>query len=290
MGSETIADALARIEAHLLDPTTLVRAVGAGRRRGGSVLAPRWRKVELRYVDLAAERRLQVTTYDETQAHIANHPVGEAAREAVRVVLSEAFANWHLETVTTTHQVRITKKGRAISHLAEVQRPEPERRHDKPKARLLAADDPVLVGLGISTAEGRIKPSAQAKYRQVEEFLRLLDAALADGLAAGHLRRPSQEAPLRIVDLGCGNAYLTFAAQRFLSHVRGLPVQLTGVDVKTQSREHNVRLASALGLDAEFVLGAIGEVVLPHSPEVVLALHACDTATDEALARAVGWQ
>ena len=57
-----------------------------------------------------------------------------------------------------------------------------------------------------------MKPSRQAKYRQVEEFLRLLDASITDALDKGHLRRPTAEEPLRIVDLGCGNAYLTFAA------------------------------------------------------------------------------
>ena len=79
--------------------------------------------------------------------------------------------------------------------------------------------------LGLSDAQGRIKPSRQAKYRQVEEFLRLLDAAITDALEQGHLRRPTAEDPLRIVDLGCGNAYLTFAAQRYLTAVRGLPVR-----------------------------------------------------------------
>src|SRR5919107_3681246 len=88
---------------------------------------------------------------------------------------------------------------------------------------------------------------------------------------------------------GCCNAYLTFAAGRYLVGVRGLPVHLVGVDVKEQSREHNERVAAELGLDAEFVVGTIGGAALDPAPDVVLALHACDTATDEALARAVEW-
>jgi SAM-dependent methyltransferase len=166
---------------------------------------------------------------------------------------------------------------------------EVSREHDRAKARLLAEDDPVLVALGISDAQGRVKPTRQAKYRQVEEFLRLLDAAISDALAGGHLRTPTADDPLRIVDLGCGNAYLTFAAQRYLGSVRGLPVHLVGVDVKEQSREHNSAVAEKLGIDAEFVVGSIAGATLGRAPEVVLALHACDTATDEALARAVEW-
>ncbi len=145
------------------------------------------------------------------------------------------------------------------------------------------------MALGIADADGKLKPSRQAKYRQVEEFLRLLDSSITDALASGKLRKPTAEEPLRIVDLGCGNAYLTFAAQRYLVGVRKLPVQLTGVDVKEQSREHNSAVAAELGVAAEFVVGTIGGVELDPAPEVVLALHACDTATDEALAQAVAW-
>ena len=72
--------------------------------------------------------------------------------------------------------------------------------------------------------------------------------------------------------------------------MRGLPVRLTGVDVKEQSREHNTAVAAELGIDAEFVVGTIAGAALDPAPEVVLALHACDTATDEALARAVEWR
>ncbi len=143
--------------------------------------------------------------------------------------------------------------------------------------------------LGLADAEGRMKPSRQAKYRQVEEFLRLLDTAITEAIDKGHLRRPTPEDPLRVVDLGCGNAYLTFARERFLTVVRGLPVRLTGVDVSEQSREHNAKVAGELGVDADFVVGSISDAELAPSPEVVLALHACDTATDEALARAVEW-
>jgi SAM-dependent methyltransferase len=166
----------------------------------------------------------------------------------------------------------------------------PDRSHDRAKERLLPESDPVFVALGIADQDGRIKPSRQAKYRQVEEFLRLLDTAVADAIDKGHLRRPTTEEPLRIVDLGCGNGYLTFAAQRYLTTVKQLPVVVTGVDVKDQSREHNSKVAAGLGIDARFVAGTIQGAVVDPAPEVVLALHACDTATDDALARAVEWE
>jgi SAM-dependent methyltransferase len=285
--SEPLLRVLARMRGHLLDPDALVRAVASGRQKGTQ---PRWKRVELRYVDLKAGRHLQVTAYDATQAHTANHLAGDEARGAVDDLLDEPFANWHVETTTQTHQVRVTKRLEAVVHTSDrAEAVEPDRGHDRDKERMLPEDDPVLVALGISDKQGRIKPSRQAKYRQVEEFLRLLDGSITDAIDKGHLRRPTPEEPLRIVDLGCGNAYLTFAAQRFLTHVRGLPVRLTGVDVREQSREHNSSVATELGVDAEFVVGTITGARLDLDPEVVLALHACDTATDEALARAVEW-
>lgn len=290
--AEPLLRELNRLRGLILDPDVLVKAVASGRRKGEQ---PTWRRVEMRYVDLKAGRHLQITTYDDTQAFTANHAVAPndgqgAARDAVDELLDEPFADWHVDTTTQSHQLRVTKKLEAVVHTSDRAEPvEAERGHDRDKQRLLPEDDPVFVALGISDASGRLKPSRQAKYRQVEEFLRLLDSSIDDALAKGHLRRPTEDEPLRIADLGCGNAYLTFAAERYLSGVRGLPVRLTGVDVKEQSREHNSAVAAGLGVHADFVVGTIGGVRLDPAPEVVLALHACDTATDEALAQAVGW-
>jgi len=285
--SEPLLRVLARMRGHLLDPDTLVRAVASGRQKGQQ---PRWKRVELRYVDLKAGRHLQVTAYDDTQAHTSNFAAGDAARDAVDDLLDMPFGNWHVDTTTQSHQVRVTKKLEAVVHTSDrTAEIEPDRGHDRDKTRLLAEDDPVFRALGLTDAQGRMKPSRQAKYRQVEEFLRLLDASISDALDKGHLRRPTAEEPLRIVDLGCGNAYLTFAAQRYLTSVRHLPVVVTGVDVKEQSRQHNSAVAKDLGVDARFEVGSISGAQLDPAPEVVLALHACDTATDEALARAVEW-
>jgi SAM-dependent methyltransferase len=282
---ENLLRALAQVRSRLLDPETMVRAVASGRQKGAT---PRWRRVELRYVDLKAGRHLQVTTYDETQAHTSNH-VGDAARDVVDDLLDEPFGSWHVETTSETVQLRVTRKG-ALLHVTERSAPvEVDRGHDRDKARLLPEDDPLFQALGLADAEGRLKPSRRDKYRQVEEFLRLLDAAVSDAIDKGQRRTPTADDPLRVADLGCGNAYLTFAAERYLAGTRGLPVHLVGVDVKEQSREHNEKVARELGLDAEFVVGTIGGATLGPAPEVVLALHACDTATDEALARAVEW-
>jgi SAM-dependent methyltransferase len=283
---EPLDAVLARVRALVLDDRVLVRALATGRRKGRR---PRWRRVELRYVDLKAGRHLQVTRYDETQAHVSNHA---DPAEVLDELLAEPFGNWHVDAVDRTMQVRVTKSGEAVVGVqAREVGAEPDRGHDRSKARLLDQDDPVLVELGISDRAGRVKPSRQAKYRQVEEFLRELQAALDVAIVAGRVR-PTADEPLRIVDLGCGNAYLTFAAHAWLTRVRGLPVRVVGVDVKEQARRHNTAVAGRLGVADEvtFVTAGIDDVVLEEPPHVVLALHACDTATDDALARAVEWQ
>jgi SAM-dependent methyltransferase len=118
-----------------------------------------------------------------------------------------------------------------------------------------------------------------AKRRQVDAFLRVLAPAL-DAVA--------DRDPLHVVDLGCGNAYLSFAAHRYLSRERG-HARLTGVDIRDAARARNTAIAERLeATDVTFVAGTIADAGIDPG-DVVLALHACDTATDEALARAVQW-
>jgi SAM-dependent methyltransferase len=190
-------------------------------------------------------------------------------------------------------QVRVTKKGRPMVHRArrEASQP-PDHAHDRAKARRLDPADPIFAALGLAGADGRIKPSRVAKFRQVQDLLAALDPVVDDAVALGPGADLSPERPLRIADLGCGNAYLTFGAVRYLGAVRGLPVSAVGVDVKAQSRERNQALAADAGLAEQvaFVQSPIETVSLSDPPDIVLALHACDTATDDALARAVEWQ
>jgi hypothetical protein len=127
--SEPLLRALARLREQILDDETLARAVASGRQRGTQ---PPWRRVELRYVDLKAGRHLQVTAYDDAQAHTGNHPVGDPARAAVDDLLDLPFGNWHVETTTDTHQLRVTKKGEAVVHSrARTEQREVVRDHDR---------------------------------------------------------------------------------------------------------------------------------------------------------------
>jgi SAM-dependent methyltransferase len=268
-------------------------------------------RAELRPVRLKAGLRLQVTTTDgrtpASSIRTANHAPGEDAERAVDALLAEPFGNWHVETRDEVVQLRVTKSGDAQVHRqaapiegapvqgapvqgapvqgAPVQgAPVQETAvpaHDRAKHHLLDPGDPLFAALGADAD----------KRRQVDAFLRQLVAAAGRTIE----RVREQGRPLRVVDLGCGNAYLTFAAHRYLSGLLPDGVRTLGVDVRPDLVARNARLAGELGLAGlEFAVGTI-DAADPGGPfdegiDVVLALHACDTATDDALARAVAWQ
>jgi SAM-dependent methyltransferase len=266
---QPLDSALAEVRGLLLDPG-LTRAVAAGRRRGHT---PSVTRAELRPVTLKAGPHLQIVTDDGSRPYTRNVAPGQEAAAAVDALLAEPFGNWHVETASTTVQVRVTKKGDAQVHRAAAQPAPAERAHDRAKQWLLDPGDPLFTVVG----------GTAAKRRQVDAFLRALAATLPSDPA----ELPS---PLRVVDLGCGNAYLTFAAYRYLTDL-GAKVQVVGVDVREDQRIRNTAVAESLGCgdDVTFVAGTIEDAELDLAPDLVLALHACDTATDQALARAIRW-
>jgi SAM-dependent methyltransferase len=180
----------------------------------------------------------------------------------------------------------VTKSGDAQVHRQAAPAPSPAAdqgdvpeptAHDRPKHHLLDPGDPLFAALGADAD----------KRRQVDAFLRQLVAATRRTVEAVR----AQDRPLRVVDLGCGNAYLTFAAHRYLSGLLPGGVRTLGVDVRPDLVARNTRLAGDLALSGlEFAVGTIESADAQGDVDVVLALHACDTATDDALARAVAWR
>jgi SAM-dependent methyltransferase len=266
---QPLDQALAQIRAALLDRAGLRRAIAAGHRRGA---APSWVRAELRPVALKRGEQLQVVTSDGVRPVTRNLTWGEEAEATVDALLAEPFGNWHVETDEAVWQLRVTKSGEAQLHRSA---PDPGATgptgpagHDRAAEHLLDPGDPLFDVIG----------GTAAKRRQVDAFLRALDSTV--------------DTPVpRIVDLGCGNAYLTFAAYRYFAS-RGEDVEIVGVDVREDQRERNTGLAAQLGCAdrVRFVAGAIRDVDIEPAPDAVFALHACDTATDEALARAVRWE
>jgi SAM-dependent methyltransferase len=282
--STELATARQDVRRRLLDAEHLVRASAGGAIRGEQ---PRWRRVELRPVELKDGPHLQVVVFDQTQSFTSNHAWGEEAERIVTELLAEGFGHWHVTSTAAELGFRVSRKGRVLVTSTAANHSQ-ETAHDRGKQRLVAASAPFLHSLGVTDRSGVIKKSRADKYHQVEQFVRHLDAAVADARDAGRLTR----SPLRVVDLGCGNAYLTFATYHHLTEGLGLSVEVVGVDVKEQARRHNSEVAAQLGwtADVHFVEGTISDAEVATPVDITLALHACDTATDDALARGIRWR
>ena len=140
---------------------------------------------------------------------------------------------------------------------------------------------PFLVELGVQTKDGAIVHAKYDKFRQINRFLEFIEDVLP---------KLDKNKETRIIDFGCGKSYLTFAMYYYLKVLKGYPVRITGLDLKTDVIEHCSRLAKKFGYESlEFLHGDIASYEGTDEVDMVVTLHACDTATDYALEKAVRW-
>ncbi len=262
------------------DTSTLVRVVLSGRRR--NMVVP-FERIDIRPVLIKEALSLQIAQNDGRITTTKNVSPKDFNAQSY---LEMGYANILVEHTSGALSIRITKKGEAQIHEEKGAR-EQNLDHDRKKARLLDSSDPFLIEVGISDSEGRVKPSRSDKYLQVEEFLRLLVPTLNSAIESKQIAAPTIEKPLVIADLGCGNAYLTFAVHQYLRSIE-MPVHVIGIDIKPQSLKRNTEIAEKLGITKtiEFKAEAIDQTSITTC-DIAIALHACDTATDDAIAWAV---
>jgi SAM-dependent methyltransferase len=261
--------AFAELEEHIKAPN-FVRAVLSGRRRN---LTPSAERIDIKPVLIKGEEKLQIQSTDGRQVTTKNLSANELN---FAEFLGQGFANLLAESTSESYSVRISKKDEARVTIGRVKL-ERDLTHDRQKQRLLPEDNRIFALLGMHDGYKRIKPSKMDKYRQVEEFLRLLKPTLDNEVGA--------QSEISIVDLGCGHAYLTFAVQEYLNSATQ-KVKILGVDEREESKRHNDQIASSLGADAQFLVAKIADT--PAQPvDIAIALHACDTATDDSIAWAV---
>ena len=261
--------AFAELEEHIKAPN-FVRAVLSGRRRN---LTPSAERIDIKPVLIKGEEKLQIQSTDGRQVTTKNLSANEMD---FTEFLGQGFANLLTESTSESYSVRISKKDEALVTIGRVKL-ERDLTHDRQKQRLLPEDNRIFALLGMHDGYKRINPSKMDKYRQVEEFLRLLKPTLDNEVGA--------QSEISIVDLGCGHAYLTFAVQEYLNSATQ-KVKILGVDEREESKRHNDQIANSLGADAQFLVAKIADT--PAQPvDIAIALHACDTATDDSIAWAV---
>jgi SAM-dependent methyltransferase len=261
--------AFAEIEEHIKSGE-FVRAVLSGRRRN---LTPSAERIDIKPVLIKGEEKLQIQSTDGRQVTTKNL---SAAAIDFTEFLGQGFANLLVESTSESYSVRISKKDEALVTIGRVKL-ERDLTHDRQKQRLLPENNRIFALLGMHDGHKRIKPSKLDKYHQVEEFLRLLKPTLDNEVGA--------QSEISIVDLGCGHAYLTFAVQEYLNSATQ-KVKVLGIDEREESKRHNDQIANLLGADAQFLVSKIADTPA-QDVDIAIALHACDTATDDSIAWAV---
>ncbi len=246
-----------------------VRAVLSGRRRN---MQTEYERIDIKPVLIKEELKWQIISSDGKKDITKNVEVDFNFTQ----LFSSGYANLVVDTQTESYQVRISKKDEALVSVSKVKLSR-DLSHDRQKQRMLAESNQVFKALDMSDLLGRIKPSKMDKYKQVDEFLRLISQTLDT--------QDLKQDQVCVVDLGCGHAYLTFAVGEFLKD-KYKKVSILGVDERDESKEHNEKVALKLKVEAKFIAAKISDT--PNQVvDIAIALHACDTATDDAIYWAV---
>ncbi|WP_139992785.1 class I SAM-dependent methyltransferase [Paenibacillus paridis] len=264
-----------------IDSGELLQATLSQPRRKDGTASP---KTVIRPIELKNGLHYQFEYHYPTKVTHENIAVDQAAAQVISQ-LQESYRQALVKTTEADVQLLFSKKGKA----AILRKPPTggarptSLQHNRQKQRVLAEGKaaPFLVELGIMTAEGLVHAKKQDKYRQINRFLEMVTDVLA------YLPKDRE---LTIVDFGCGKSYLTFALYHLLAVEQQREINIIGLDLKADVIAFCSELAEKLGYDKlKFLVGDIAEYEELQSADMVVTLHACDTATDAALAKAVNW-
>ncbi len=238
----------------------------------------------IRPVSLKGTLHYQFEYHEQSKVTHDNLLPQEAARRAAEL-LEQSYRQALFKTSEADVQLLLSKKGKAalLRKPATTSAKQLPLEHNRKKRYVLEEGTPVrfLIELGIMTSDGKVHAKKQDKFRQINRFLEIVSDVLP------HLPTDRQ---LTIVDFGCGKSYLTFALYHLLVHIHQLDIRIVGLDLKADVISLCSSLAERLGYSGlEFKHGDIAEYEGHAQVDMVVTLHACDTATDAALIKAVHW-
>ena len=275
MADETVSPAVERFFARLAEHLTqgsLAKLVLAKHQGEPADLA----RLTVRPLLLREQPQLSFVYSHATRDITHNHPVVEGLAK-LRELIGPAFRHAHLLAAGEDLELRFTKKGQASLHQQANTRDAAEPQgHDREKHRHLLLDTPFLAALGVTTASGELVPAMARKWKQINKFVEVLDHALQ----ASPLKAQGQ---IRVADFGSGKGYLSFAVHHHLRQTLGREAEVTGVELRPDLVQLCNKAAQRLGLAGlHFEQGDVRERAA-QPLDIMIALHACDTATDHAI-------
>lgn len=255
-----------------------VRAVISNPRVKGEIL-----KVKIRPIEKKGSLYFQFEAYTKTQVFHENVPALKAAERILSYM--HTFRQMQMTAGGKEYTVLVSKKGKitVTEKRNKDNLPKVDLSHNRSKKYILEEGKavPFLVDLGVMTKEGKVVNAKFDKFRQINRFLEFIEDILP---------QLDKDKELTILDFGCGKSYLTFAIYYYLHELKGYDIKIIGLDLKQEVIAHCSRLAVKYGYEKlSFLMGDIAEYTGVDRVDMVVTLHACDTATDHALAKAVGW-
>jgi len=233
-------------------------------------------RIQVRKVAIKDERCLSFVYRYATKEITKNTTVADGI-DMIAELLGDPFKSAHLFTLKEDLQIEFSRKGRSALRSSPPSCSDiPSEKHNRDKERMLDAASPFLMSLGVTDEAGRIVPSMSGKWKQINRFLEVFDRAFTSSCLpeADHVH---------VVDFGAGKGYLTFAVHEYLTRALAAGVYVTGIELRDDLVSFCNGVASGLGKETlSFRAGDIRS----YSPElidVMIALHACDTATDLAI-------
>ena len=264
----------------------VLKGVLSGVRKG---IVRTYQKVTLKPITLKGALYYHISYYEDPKVKHENIPA-----EALLAWLEDHIGHYFKQAVLYTekqdYQLLISKKGKitVIKHPASLVAEDIALTHNRKKQYILEEGTPIdfLVKLGVMDENGRVFKKKYDKFRQLNKYLEFVDDAMASFSNDGN----TEERPLTIIDFGCGKAYLTFALYYYLVKNCGKHVKIIGLDLKEDVILFCNEIAEALGyVGLRFEKGDIKDFKYQDEVDMVVSLHACDTATDAAIGKAVGW-
>ncbi len=241
-----------------------------------------YKKITARPVNIKNKNIIQFEKFTDKQIFHENHLYKEA-KEEINNLIIDGYKNINLFTIDADYQIIVSKKGSIKVTERQPSKTQGIEDHNKKKQYIINENEPCdfLELLGVMNKEGLVYSKKYDKFKQINKFLEIVD----DSLKGKTLRDD-----FMIIDFGCGKAYLTFALYYYFYQIRNIKVKIVGLDLKEEVINYCNEISERLNYDnLKFIYGDIRSFEYKQNIDMIVTLHACDTATDAAIVKAIKW-